>query len=488
MNVQEKVKIFIEKQGLIREGDKVLLGLSGGADSVCLFYLLLAIREELGFTLRTAHVHHGIREEAGEDAAFAAALSEGEGVPCYLFREDVPAFAKEQGLSEEEAGRMLRYRDFRECLKRWEEESFGQDAFHSSFKIATAHHENDQAETVLFQLFRGSGLTGLRGILPQRGDIIRPLLCLSRAEIEDYLRDRGAAWREDRTNALPNYSRNKIRHQILPYVEREICPQAAAHIGNTARIVREAECYIRSQASAACRRVVAEREDILVFDIASLLREDVFLQKQILLHGLERILPTRKDIGAVHVEDMLELTKKQGNGELCLPGGVRARKVYGKLLLYPKEREREAEKIFLSQDRRGFLTGERKPEITAERIDLSDGKAVKERLGIRDISEIIDCIPQKTYTKWFDYDKIETSFSVRHCESGDYLTIDERMNRKSLRRYMIENKIPASERRSIWLIADDTHVMWVPGGRTSDFYKVTGKTKTILQIRICGRE
>ena len=208
MNVQEKVKIFIEKQGLIREGDKVLLGLSGGADSVCLFYLLLAIREELGFTLRTAHVHHGIREEAGEDAAFAAALSEGEGVPCYLFREDVPAFAKEQGLSEEEAGRMLRYRDFRECLKRWEEESFGQDAFHSSFKIATAHHENDQAETVLFQLFRGSGLTGLRGILPQRGDIIRPLLCLSRAEIEDYLRDRGAAWREDRTNALPNYSRN----------------------------------------------------------------------------------------------------------------------------------------------------------------------------------------------------------------------------------------------------------------------------------------
>ncbi len=525
MGTREKVKEFIEREKLIRKGDRILLGLSGGADSVCLFCLLLELREELGFELRAVHVHHGIRREAEGDVTFVRALCEKEGVPCYVFREDVPAYAKEKGLGEEEAGRVLRYLDFRKCLERWEEEEAAgsgpeesgagqsrrqaEDSGESDagqgqrqaegreeadagnncqfrFKIATAHHENDQAETVLFQLFRGCGLSGLRGILPKREDIIRPILCLSREEIEAYLRGKGIGWREDATNASVNYSRNKIRHQILPLAEAEVSRGAVSHIGKTAQILREAEGYIRRQTEEAYEKISIRQGDLLVFDTALLLTEDVFLQKQVILYGLGKMLPGRKDIGAVHVEDTLRLAGKQGNGQIILPGGVRVQKLYQKLLFFRGSGEgNESALSELLPETGGFLCGEEPPLFRAEIIDLSDETAVKRRFGIRNLSEIMECIPEKTYTKWFDYDKIETSFSLRHRQSGDYLSIDGAMNRKSLRRYLIGVKLPVSCRERLWLFADASHVMWVPGGRISSYYKVTGETKTILQIEIC---
>lgn len=485
MGTREKVKEFIEREKLIRSGDRILLGLSGGADSVCLFCLLLELREELGFELRAVHVHHGIRREAEGDVAFVTALCEKENVPCYVFREDVPGYAEEMGLGEEEAGRILRYQDFRKCLERWEEED-AEENCGFRFKIATAHHENDQAETVLFQLFRGCGLSGLRGILPERGNIIRPILCLSREEIEAYLTGKGIGWREDATNASGDYSRNRIRHQILPVAETEVSRGVVSHIGKTAQILREAEDYIRRQTKEAYEKISLRQEGFLVFDTALLLAEDVFLQKQVILYGLGKVLPGRKDIGAVHVEDILKLAGKQGNGQVILPGSVRAQKLYQKLLIFRGSAEgKESVLSELLPEAGGFLCGEEPPLFRAEIIDLSDEAAAVRRFGIRDVSEIMGCIPEKTYTKWFDYDKIETSFSLRHRESGDYLSIDRAMNRKSLRRYLIEVKLPVSCRERLWLFADASHVMWVPGGRISSYYKVTGETKTILQIEIC---
>lgn len=502
---------------MIQSGDRILLGLSGGADSVCLFCLLLELRRAIGFELRAVHVHHGIRAEAEADASFVMRLCERENIPCSLFREDVPTYAKEQGLSEEEAGRILRYRDFQRCLEDWEREEpensqryleeggetadSGLDGRQTAgmeepdaekncrFRIATAHHENDQAETVLFQLFRGCGLSGLRGILPERGNIIRPILCLSREEIEAYLREKSMCWCEDATNASVHYSRNKIRHQILPAAEEGISRGVVSHIGKAAQIVREAEGYIRRQTGDVFARSAFLENDVLIFDCGILLREDVFLQKQVILYGLEQVLPARKDIGAVHVEEILRLMQKQGNGALDLPGGVSVRKSYQKLMI--SRGGGEGEKSDMSEflpGVRGFLYGEKEPLFRAEKIDLSEEEAVRKRFGIRDLSEITECIPQKTYTKWFDYDKIETSFSLRHRKTGDYLSIDQAMNHKSFRRYLIEMKVPVSCRDKLWLFADDSHVMWVPGGRISTYYKVTGQTKTILQIEICAGE
>ena len=497
MSTAKKVKEYIEKEKLIKKGDKILLGLSGGADSVCLFYLLLGIKEELGFKLRAVHVHHGIRVEADEDAAYVEALCEKEGIRCFMFKEDVPAFAKAQGLSGEEAGRILRYADFDKCLRQWQEED-GEESYKGNlpcrYVIATAHHKNDQAETVLFQLFRGCGLAGLRGILPGRDNIIRPLLCLSRGEIEEFLREKGIFWREDRTNQEEDYSRNKIRHRILAYAEREINGNASAHIARTAEIVREAERYIEGQVQEAYNKTAKEQGGMVIFDIPALCREDVFIQKQLLLSAFGRILASGKDIGAVHVENVLKLAEKQGNGSLFLPDGVQVRKSYQKLVFSGKnggERTGEEQGEKLSEvllEEKGFLYDEQMPVIKTERIDLTKEESVKKRFALREISEILHYIPQKTYTKWFDYDKIKMPFSVRHRESGDYLTINEEMEHKSFRRYMIEHKIPVSYRNRIWLLADGSHVIWVPGGRMSAYYKVTTQTKTILQVEICRGE
>lgn len=516
MSAENKTRAFIGKENLIKKGDRILLGLSGGADSVCLFYLLLGLKEELGFALRAAHVHHGIRAEAEEDVTYVQALCEKEGIRLYLFREDVPAYAEKHGMSNEEAGRLLRYRDFEESLRSWQAEENersndlsgiaadelssgekccaepGEDGLYPHFKIAAAHHGDDQAETVLFKLFRGCGLAGLRGMLPERGHIIRPLLCLSREEIEGFLRERGILWREDATNKADDYARNKIRHRILPCADREISGGAAKHIVKTAEIVREAEEYLGRQTKEAYARTAKEAEGGILFDIPALHREDIFIRKQLLLYGIGRLSAGRKDIGAVHVEDVFRLSEKKGNGELSLPGGITAEKCYQKLALFQSGREggedKKARLGALSAEEKGFLCGEDAPQVSTERIDLAEEESVKKRFGIREISEIMHCIPEKTYTKWFDYDRIIIPFSVRRPESGDYLTIDREMNRKSFRRYLMEEKVPAAYRGRIWLLAAGSHVIWVPGGRMSSYYKVTEETKAILQVQICGEE
>ncbi len=484
-----KVTAYIKEHDLIRAGDRIIVGLSGGADSVCLFYLLASLQEKMGFELRAVHVHHGIRPEAEQDVSYVEKTCREKGISCSVFRENVPAFAKEHGLTEEEAGRMLRYRDFRKALAQWEEEETegrhmstgerrGQERMACRYRVAVAHHLDDQAETVLFQLFRGSGLAGLRGMLPARENIIRPILCLSRKEIEEYLREKGIFWCEDRTNASEEYSRNKIRHKILPYAEKEICEGAAGHIGKAAEILQEAERYIRKQTKEAFVRTASKWQGAyIVFDIPKFLKEDVFLQKQLLLYGLELVTNARKDIGAIHVEDLWKLVRKQGNGELSLPGEMIARKSYQKLFIMPKEEragESDIQDMFM-QDK-GFLYGEAEPGTETELLYLPEDSEQKK--------QFFKAIPEKTYTKWFDYDKIETPYLLRHRQNGDFLTIDGRMNHKSIKDYMIQEKIPAQVRDKIWLLADGNHIMWIPGGRISAYYRITEQTKTILQITI----
>ena len=215
--LEKQVKEYCDRHQMLERGDRVVLGVSGGADSVCLLFVLLALRRELDLQLHVVHVNHGIRIEAGEDAAYVSALCEAHQVPFYLYEKDIPALAKEWSCSEEEAGRRVRYEAFEEVLRQ-----------QCCQKIAVAHNSNDRAETMLFHLFRGTGLTGLAGIRPVRGQIIRPLLCVDRAQIETYLTEKQISYRHDATNDCDDYTRNKIRHHILPYAEQEIVKGSVA--------------------------------------------------------------------------------------------------------------------------------------------------------------------------------------------------------------------------------------------------------------------
>ena len=236
---------------MARPGDGVLVGLSGGADSVGLLLVLWKLRETFQISLRALHVHHGLRgAEADRDAAFSRMLCERLEIPFYEFRIDAAKEALDRKCSVEEAGRLARYRLYEETALAWEKEMYPdltsenagrKEAAAARVHIATAHHADDNAETVLFNLFRGSGLTGLSGIAPVRGRIIRPLLWAQRSEIQAWLLQQGQDWVEDSTNQESEYSRNWLRNELLPAVEERLNAQAVRHIDQAGRRIRQAD-------------------------------------------------------------------------------------------------------------------------------------------------------------------------------------------------------------------------------------------------------
>ena len=235
-----EIKRYIEANQLIRPGDGVLVGLSGGPDSVFLLYALHTLQARMGFTLRAVHVHHGIRgAEADRDEAFSATLCAKLDIPFQAVHVAAPAYAAQHGLSLEEAARILRY----EAL----EAARQQLTQATAAWIAVAHHLDDQAETVLHNLVRGAGLRGLAGMENRRNHVIRPLLSIKREDILKWLKQYDIPYVTDSTNADPHYTRNRIRSTVLPEL-REINPEASAHIAHSAALLREADAFFHALA------------------------------------------------------------------------------------------------------------------------------------------------------------------------------------------------------------------------------------------------
>jgi len=258
----QKVKKFMIQHQMIEAGDHLVVGVSGGADSICLLLVLLKLRDVLDYRISVVNVEHGIRgAEAEQDAEFVRSFCEKHRIQCHICHYQVPEYAHAHVMSDEEAGRVLRYQAFRDEKKKYP----GQKV-----KIAVAHHLQDHAETMLFNLVRGTGIHGLAAIAPVNGDVIRPLLHISRQEIEAYLEQMGQDFCTDATNEMDVYSRNQIRHRVLP-VLCEINGCAAEHMYQTAQQLREIGNYLEKQAAAAqetCCRMFADGAEI---------KKDVFL-------------------------------------------------------------------------------------------------------------------------------------------------------------------------------------------------------------------
>ena len=503
--IYNKVKRFLDKYRMIDRDDLVVVGVSGGTDSVCLLHILCLLRAEVDFRMLVVHVDHGVRADSAEDASYVEALCEKLGVPFYLRKVDMDGYAAVHKLSSEEAGRVLRYTAFEEVLR--EQSKEGQ-----SCKIAVAHNCNDRAETMLFHMFRGSGIRGLASIRPVNGAVIRPLLCLERKEIEEYLALNGLRYCHDSTNEEDSYTRNRIRHHILPYAEKEICTSAITHMGELAEILSETECYLEGQTRRLYTIYVKENTDgqehnadkqpgetvSLCID-KGLLVEDPVLYKRVLLTCLERLTPYRKDITGRHIASLVQLLEKDGSKEIRLPYGIRAYKEYDRLYL-GRDTKETAEPV-----KSGKPEGASAVHRMTSREVVSDSCQVYEIVPPMEIRlpeegrfsfHLIEKgagilqkeqnIPQNRYTKWFDYDKITTSLLLRKRQPGDYLTIDAAMHTKSVKQYMINEKIPKMRRDSMHLLADGSHVLWIPGYRISQKYKVEENTERILEVRLEG--
>lgn len=474
--VEQKVFSFLEEHHMLLPGDSVIVGVSGGADSVCLLFVLAEWAKRNPLTMGVVHVNHGIRPEAGQDAAYVETLCRRLEIPFFLTEEDVAERAKREGISTEEAGRLVRYEAFQRAC-----EDFGAN------RIAVAHNSNDRAETMLFHLFRGSGMKGLCGIRPVRDEIIRPLLCLERWEIEAYLAERGISYCQDITNEKDDYTRNRIRHHILPYAEEQVARGVISHMAQTAEGLLETEEYLAEQTEAARKSCVCEQEGRVHISVTDFLEFHKVIQKRLLLTLLCEMTPSHKDIAAVHVNSVLSCFEKEKHRTVCLPMGIRCRRQYGEVVLGMEgENFRDVEPV------RDGMEIREKAQVVISRIPPEGQRVTVEGLGTVVFQvlnyEKTQVIPQNQYTKWFDYDKIEKPLVFRTRQTGDFFCIHGKgssgLSRKSVKSAMIDRKIPRECRDRIPLLAEGEHVLWIAGYRTSEYYHIQTNTKRILQVQL----
>ena len=447
-----RIESFVEQYHMIEQGEIVITGVSGGADSVCLLLVLLDLQQIIPFTIEVVHIEHGIRgEESKKDADFVHKLCVEKGVPFKQFSYAVKDYATEHGLSVEEAGRNLRYESFHKAA-----------ANRQNVKIAVAHNQNDLAETLLLNLIRGSSTKGLTGIPPVRGKVIRPLLQVSRQEIEDYLQEKQQAYCVDATNLTLDYARNKIRHQVLP-VLTQVNPKALLHMEQAAGDIRQMEQYLAKKTEEAVGKYVTKVQQTLCIAQNAAEELDAILFSRVLHKCICEVAGSSKDIGRVHIEAIEELFDAQVGKEISLPYGLRAKRTYegisiGQLVQADKE-EKDA---LLLEESCDFSI--RIFERTSQELDF----------------------PKKKYTKWIDYDRIKGSLFVRARQSGDFFMLDDNGSSQKLKQYFVNEKIPQGMRNKIPLVADGSHIVWVVGYRMSAFYKVSNNTKRILEIRFDG--
>ena len=445
-DTEQKLKAYIEKTGMLSSGDLVITGVSGGADSVFLLLFLKKQFSELNLNIRAVHVHHGIRgEEADRDALFVEQLCRKLGVPCSIYNRDIPAEAMRSGMSLEEAGRAARRSIFEEEAEKYKE--------CGSVKIALAHHRDDQAETVLFRIARGTGIRGLAGIRPVEGRVIRPLLCLGKDEILKELSANGIPYCNDSTNDEDEAVRNRIRHHILPFMNSRINAGSSEHLAILAEQAALTDDFIREEAAkreGKFLKVSEGSEGVLLYE--ELLSEHPVMRTELIRRALEYLHPSMKDYAAVHIEELDGLFKKEAGKRIDLPSNLEAERTAEGVTIFRKKEPREEEL----------------PEIHMEICDSAPFP-----------------VPQKRYTKWLDYDKMSNHMPVfRYRLNGDFIIIDEAGHRKSLSDYFTDLKLPRSERDRIPVLAIGNEVLWIVGYRISRRFYVGTGTEKILKVRV----
>ena len=448
----QRTAAYMKGQHIKIDGEKMIIGLSGGMDSVCLFHIL----KDLGASLEAVHVNHQIRgEEADRDELFAKELCAQYNIPFHGYRFDVPKISKEYHLSEEEAGRMVRKEVFEKVKKET-----------GAKYIALAHHGNDRAETFLFHLCRGTGVKGLGTMKPVQGSILRPLLWAERKDIESFVQKQDYKFVEDSTNSEEIYTRNKIRHQILPMLE-EINPKSVAHICSAAGKLGAVSDYMDREAEKLCRlSTVRYQNEVQVLKFAFYQGDEV-LRIPVLQKCVEYLSGSLANITEEHLEKLLALFEMQTGKEIHLPYGIVAVRTYEGIRMFFRKEKEFTEPV----------------EITGDGTYEFGGNTY--RVSIEDWDER-KIFPIKNYTKCFDYDKIKDKVFLRTRESGDYLEINKNHGKKSIQDYLVNEKVPKEERDQVVLLACGNHILWVVGKRISEYYKVTKETKKVLKVQVCG--
>ena len=309
--MKEKVLETIKKYNLIENRDKLVLAVSGGPDSIAMLNILNEIKKDgiIDFSFCVAHVNHMIREEAKDDEEYVKKYCKENNIDFYSRSIDVQKLANNNKVGTEEAGRYARYRFFDEILEKT-----------GSNKISIAHNKNDKAETIIMNIFRGSGITGLKGIEAKRGKYIRPLIECERFEIENYCEEEKLNPRIDKTNFENTYTRNKIRNILIPYVKKEFNPNIVETLNRLSELVIDEENYIERQVEKIYKELlISESEKEIIINLKSFNSQERVIKSRIILYTITRLFGTSKEIAKVHIDDIIKLCSKNIGNKYLTP-------------------------------------------------------------------------------------------------------------------------------------------------------------------------
>jgi len=457
----EKVEQLLKKKNLIAPEMKIVVGISGGADSVALLSVLNDLAPKYSLELYAAHLNHLLRREAGEDAAFVQKFAHSLGIPAFVGYARVSRLSRIYKLSIEDAGRRARYQFLRHVAKKV-----------GAQRIAVGHHAGDQVETVIFHFLRGTGPAGISGIPLQNREVIRPLLGVSREEIEEFCRERGLEWRTDATNLTTEYMRNRIRVELLPYLRRFFNPQVDRAVLQLSDIIAEENEFLEGLAQYLLRKLGQKgRDGEIRIDLTDFLSLPLAVQRRLLRLLIKKSGAGLKDVGYQHYDNCISfLQESQAGGEMHLPHGNR---------------------LFKGSDYFWVSTGSKqdKPAVVQQiKRDLNiPGITEIPELGVTIQAEIKPYqenfyFPPENYQVCFDYDKIKLPLCVRTRQKGDRIRTFGLEGKKKLKKLFTELKIPLSERDLVPLVVSDGEICWVVGYKRGATAPVTEDTRQVLLL------
>lgn len=476
-DIPTRVLSFISRHNLLSNEDSVLVAVSGGPDSLCLLHVLTTIAHGLNISIAVAHFNHLLRgEESRADAEFVSKIAEELGLPLVTGEGDVRAFSRKHRCPIEEAAREMRYSFLAQAVK-----SGGYRA------VAVGHNADDQVETILLHLIRGSGLQGLTGMSPsftwkgvfcrESVRLIRPLLEITRQEIEIYCSDNRLEPRQDFTNLSTRYLRNRVRRELLPLLER-YNPRIKNSLTRLADIVSDDLCFIEQTAEEQWSRIVIEEENSIKIDRTQLLNLPLSIQRQVLRRAVEKMLHNLRDIELKHIDYLRERIGLITGKKLNLPFGLTAYMEYNYLVLRPSEGKISPfppleEEYTLSVPGETALPGWKVLTRYLDRGDISSNS--DNRLTIND--------KELNFTAYFDRAMLLGPLTVRSRRKGDRFKPLGMEQDKSLHDFMVDQKIPSSWRPDIPLLFCKQKLIWVVGWRISGDAKIVADTERVLSVQ-----
>lgn len=460
--LEGKVEETVQKNKLFEAGERIVVGVSGGPDSMSLLHLLLEWRSSMGLELMVAHLNHGFREASVREATFVREICSKWGVPYYGGRIDVPFYQKRWGVSAQEAARWARFYFYRKAVHRF-----------NATKVAVGHHRDDQVETVLLNFLHGAGLDGLTGMKAARQTrgikIIRPLFGVTRGEIEDYCREKRIPYVQDESNFKSVYRRNRVRRELLPYLE-EYNPRIKEALFKLSSLLEADRNYLNKVTASYLKKLSRIERGKVNIIRGGLCRLPVALQRRLVRKAYYMAVKAGPGLDTFHVERLIELAGSGQTGkEVSLPG---------KGLAYVTSSELVLQLVSPGDDKQGLspvmlhVPG----ETRVPGLDL----VVRTRL---EVPANLSWPPGKNQA-YVDYHRLSFPLYLRTRKPGDRFKPLGMDRSKKIKDFFIDTKIPRQERDRYPLVVAGNEVVWVVGQRLSNDYKVTKETSKVLVIEV----